>query len=280
MHQAVFLDRDETLIRADSLPPPPPPANPGDVVDPEQVQLLPGVQLACKRLKDAGFQLIIYSSQGGVARGAIGLRTVEAINDRLRSLLGPGILDSCYWCPFHPKGKVAQWTRPHDWQKPGPGMLISAARELDIDLSRSWAIGDRQRDIDSAIAAGLSPDRCLLIGPGTPIPDMNAAADRILNSNQPATAATMRMRALQGAPLADPRTRATVIATAGAIAERTGIPLIAVQADNESLTISLAADRLAGLGFLAELRRATNTWYSARNNGDSLWGEPAPDQRF
>ncbi len=112
MHPAVILDRDETLIRADSLPDaPPPPANRGDVTDPSQVELLPSAREACHRLKRAGLRLIVTSNQGGVARGAINLRTVEAINARVNSLIGDGIIDAFYVCPFHPNGYEPPWKR-------------------------------------------------------------------------------------------------------------------------------------------------------------------------
>ncbi len=275
MASAIFLDRDETLIEADSLPPPPPPANPGDVIDPARVKLLPTAKAACEALRAAGHRLVIYSSQGGVARGGGTMRDVEAVNDRVRELLGAGVIDSFYVCPFHPKGNVPYFTREHEWRKPGPGMIVAAARELGIELAGSWAVGDKVRDMDAAIGAGLDPARCLLLAPGSRTPDMAAAARVILEatSGTGRRLTTMRLTALQGTPLADARTRATVIAAAGAIAERTGIVLAGVQADDRSITVTLESDRLAGVGFLAELRRNTSAWYSARHPADSLWGE-------
>src|SRR5579862_6089257 len=69
MRAAVFLDRDDTLMAANSSPAPPPPCAPGDVIDPGLVLLLPGVLDACRRLKRAGFALVVISNQGVVARG-------------------------------------------------------------------------------------------------------------------------------------------------------------------------------------------------------------------
>lgn len=275
MQPAVFLDRDDTLIRANSLPAPKAPANRGDVTDPSDVQLLEGVREACTALKRAGFVLVVYSNQGGVARGAISLRTVEAINDRVRSEIGRGIIDAFYVCPFHPSGRVPALTREHAWRKPGGGMIQSAAAELSLDLSRSWAVGDAERDVEAAVGAGIAPERCIRIDAEGGVGDMAAAAKVILEGTRRVQAArsTMRLTALEGTPLADSRTRATVIAAAGAIAERTGIPLAALEADIASITISLDADRLTCLGFLAELRRNTNSWFAARNGGRSLWGE-------
>jgi hypothetical protein len=84
---------------------------------------------------------------------------------------------------------------------------------------------------------------------------------------------TIRLRALSGTPLADAKVRGVVISTAQAIAERTGLKLGEIEATDEALTVTIEADRLAGLGFLAELRRLTNAWYAGKHDGKSLWGE-------
>jgi hypothetical protein len=83
---------------------------------------------------------------------------------------------------------------------------------------------------------------------------------------------TVRLTALEGEPLVDARVRATVLATASAIAERTGVELVSIDADGSSVTVTLGADRIAGLGFLAELRRLTNAWYEGKHHGGPLWG--------
>jgi histidinol-phosphate phosphatase family protein len=181
--RAVFLDRDDTLIECNGLPAPPPPAAPGDLTDPALVRLLPGVQQACADLKHAGFALIVVSNQGVVARGGATLATVEAINQRVSDLLqheGRPLIDRFYFCPFHPKGRVPEFTREHPWRKPAPGMLLAAAADLYLDLSESWLIGDAARDVEAGIAAGLDPRRCLRIGPGQPLPDLTAAARVVL----------------------------------------------------------------------------------------------------
>lgn len=179
MRRAVFLDRDDTLIHARSLPAPPPPAAPGDVCDPALVSLLPGVPEACRSLKRAGFTLVVFSNQGVVARGGASLERVEAVNNRLRELL-PGLIEAVYFCPFHPKGTVPRFTGEHPWRKPGPGMILAAAEELGLDLRRSWVVGDAERDIEAGVAAGVDRERCLLLSPGTGIPDLPAAAEVIL----------------------------------------------------------------------------------------------------
>lgn len=163
---AVFLDRDDTLIRCNDLPAAPPPAAPGDLVDPDVVELLPGVREACGLLQAAGFTLLVVSNQGSVARGAADIALVERVNARARMLLHPFVA-AFYFCPFHPKGAPGgTYTREHHWRKPGAGMLHAAAEELGLDLAASWLIGDAQRDLEAGILAGLEPGRCLRVGPG------------------------------------------------------------------------------------------------------------------
>jgi D-glycero-D-manno-heptose 1,7-bisphosphate phosphatase len=164
MRPAVFLDRDDTLMEANSLPAPPPPAAPGDVVDPELVRLLPGAREACELLKRAGYLLVVVSNQGVVARGGATTAQVDAVNARLASLLGDGVIDACYYCPFHPRGNVPAFTMEHPWRKPSPGMILAATEDLSLDLSRSWLIGDAERDIEAGVAAGIDRRRCLRTG--------------------------------------------------------------------------------------------------------------------
>ncbi|MDP1660379.1 MAG: HAD-IIIA family hydrolase [Phycisphaerales bacterium] len=164
---AVFVDRDDTIIdttavtRSDPIP--------GDLYDPSRATLITGSADALLRLKRAGFAVVVYTSQGGVARGSGTLRDCDAVNDAMRRLLteatgDPHLLAAVYFCPFHPKGTVAPFNREHPWRKPGPGMLTAAALELGLDLARSWAIGDKPRDCEAAVAAGIDPSRAILVG--------------------------------------------------------------------------------------------------------------------
>ncbi|HYD02449.1 MAG TPA: HAD-IIIA family hydrolase [Phycisphaerales bacterium] len=167
MRPAVFIDRDDTILdttaatRAGKVP--------GDLFDPAAARLLPGVGDALARLKHAGFMLVVYSSQGGIARGSGTVRDCEAVNDAMRRLLADAtgddrLISAVYFCPFHPKGSVATYTREHCWRKPGPAMITAAAAELGLDLTCSWAVGDKPRDVDCAVAAGIDRSRALLVG--------------------------------------------------------------------------------------------------------------------
>ncbi|MBS0197829.1 MAG: HAD-IIIA family hydrolase [Planctomycetes bacterium] len=175
----VFLDRDDTLIECTCLPPPPPPAAKGDLVDPALVRLLPGVLEGCARLAGAGFALVVVTNQGVVARGGADTRRVEIVNDRVRELLtvdGRPLVEAVYYCPFHPKGAVTPWVREHAWRKPGAGMILAAAEDLDLDLEKSWLIGDAQRDIDAAESAGLG-GRAVMVGDSV---SFAAAVERVV----------------------------------------------------------------------------------------------------
>jgi transaldolase len=138
---AVFLDRDGVINRSvvrDGLPCPP--------ASLAEFELLPNVREACARLKAAGFLLIVATNQPDVGRGITPQAAVNEIHAHLMAQLPIDRVEVC----FHP-GKGAS---DCDCRKPKPGMLLRAARELGIDLARSWMVGDRWRDIDCGHAAG------------------------------------------------------------------------------------------------------------------------------
>jgi D-glycero-D-manno-heptose 1,7-bisphosphate phosphatase len=149
---AVFLDRDGTLIH-----------DPGYLNHPDQVQLIDGAAEALKEFQLLGYKTVVASNQSGVARGVVTVEMLERIHDRLRELLAAkgAALDAIYYCPYHPEGVIAEFRQDSDWRKPKPGMLRAAAQEMDIDLSRSWMIGDNDRDVEAGRSAGC---KTILIG--------------------------------------------------------------------------------------------------------------------
>ncbi len=167
MRKAVFLDRDDTIT--DTHPATSHLSRPGDLFDPELVRILPGAAGAVARLNRAGYVVVCFTSQGGLARGPMEnsppatLTQVERVNDRMRELLARegAHLDALYYCPFHPKGAVPRFTREDTWRKPGPGMILTAAAELNLDISKSWAAGDMARDVEAAINAGIEKSRAI-----------------------------------------------------------------------------------------------------------------------
>lgn len=140
-HRAVFLDRDGVLNRA--LVRGGRPLSPSRL---EEVELLPGVPEACTRLYDGGFHLIVVTNQPEVARGRLSRDAVEAIHEFLRGRLPLDDVRVCY----HDDGAGC------DCRKPKPGMLLAAAEAWGIDLSRSFMVGDRWRDIEAGRRAGCT----------------------------------------------------------------------------------------------------------------------------
>lgn len=157
MKRAVFLDRDGTLIE-----------DPGYLGDARAIQLIPAVPRALERLTQAGFELVVCSNQSGVARGAFAESDVLAVNAALAELLRPhGV---CFarmlYCPHHPNAGAGAFRQDCECRKPKPGMTLRAARELAVDLTKSWTVGDALRDLAAGVAAGIAPRRALLVRTG------------------------------------------------------------------------------------------------------------------
>jgi len=139
MRRAVFLDRDGVLNRAilrDGKPHPP--------ATLDELRLLAGVRDACRKLREAGFALILTTNQPDIARGATTAGQVAEINQRLQHYLG---LDDVRVCPHDDTAHCS-------CRKPRPGLLIDAARWWNIDLASSFMVGDRWRDVEAGRQAG------------------------------------------------------------------------------------------------------------------------------
>ena len=141
---AIFLDRDGTLIEERSY-----------IARPDQVVLLPGVPQALAILQKAGFALVMVSNQSGLGRGLFTETDLHAVHaEMLRQLhQAEASLDALYWCPIAPQSSDKTFIE-HPDRKPGPGMLLRAARELHLDLARSWMVGDSASDILAGRNAG------------------------------------------------------------------------------------------------------------------------------
>ncbi len=144
---AIFLDRDGTIIE-----------DAGYVGDPGQVRLIPDAADAIRRFHRAGYMVVVVSNQSGVARGYFDEAAMNQVDARMKSLLAERgtRLDRAYYCPYldGPEATVEAYRRDSDLRKPRPGMLLLAAKELEIDLSRSWMIGDSPADVQAGINAG------------------------------------------------------------------------------------------------------------------------------
>ncbi|MCK4297888.1 MAG: HAD family hydrolase, partial [Planctomycetes bacterium] len=145
MKRAVFFDRDGTLID-----------EAGYLRRPEQVRLKPGAAQAVRRLKEAGFLVVVVSNQSGVARGLVTTEDVDRANQRLQELLGEqdAHIDAFYYCPHLPAGTVPAYAKQCECRKPKPGLLYEAAQDLDIDVTESFVVGDAVRDVEAGRSAG------------------------------------------------------------------------------------------------------------------------------
>lgn len=149
--KAVFLDRDGTLND-----------DPGYIDRPEKIVLFPSAANAIRRLNEAGRKVVVVTNQSGVGRGLFEETTLHGIHAHLVRLVeaAGGAIDAIYYCPHYPIGGETEshgespYRRDCDCRKPKPGMLLRAARDLNLDLESSVVIGDRYLDIEMAHAVG------------------------------------------------------------------------------------------------------------------------------
>ncbi|MCZ6598581.1 MAG: HAD family hydrolase [Planctomycetota bacterium] len=158
MNAAVFLDRDGTLITESRY-----------LSDPDQLRLQPGAGAAVGRLNGAGLPVVVITNQSGVARGLFDEQRLAAVHRRLESELASlgARLDLILHCPHHPEIGAAPYRKLCDCRKPEPGLLLEAARRLDVDLSASWMVGDSERDIEAGRRAGVGRLVLVATGQGT-----------------------------------------------------------------------------------------------------------------
>ena len=142
---AVFLDRDGTInVEKDYLH------------KIEDFEFIPGAPEAIKRLKEAGFLVIVVSNQSGVGRGYFDEQAVDKLHRHMQSKLAVHntSIDAFYFCPHHPEKGLGNYKVVCDCRKGEPGMLLQAAKEYDIDLQKSFMIGDKLADIEAGQRAG------------------------------------------------------------------------------------------------------------------------------
>jgi len=135
--RAVFLDRDGTLIQEKEY-----------LAEPDGVTLIPGVPEALHLLRGGGFALVVVTNQSGIARGLYTLEDYRAVAERLdEKLAGEGLsLDATYFCPHHP-----DFSGDCECRKPDTGMYRRAEVDLGLDLSSSFFVGDRSKDVAPAV---------------------------------------------------------------------------------------------------------------------------------
>ena len=178
--KAIFLDRDGTINRYV-----------GFLRNIDDFELLPGAAEAIRAINESGYLAIVVTNQPVIARGEVTEEQLSEIHRKMETLLGRegAYLDGVYYCPHHPdKGFAGE--RPElktacECRKPKPGMLLQAAEEFNIDLNRSWMIGDGENDVKAGKAAGC---RTVLLGEKNVGQDMTSddlpgAVERILNES-------------------------------------------------------------------------------------------------
>jgi D-glycero-D-manno-heptose 1,7-bisphosphate phosphatase len=134
---AIFIDRDGTIIEdADYCS------------HPKQVKVFPGVPEALQRLKTKGFKLVVITNQSGIGRGFFSLDEYRSVESEVSRQLGHGLIDATYFCPDVPGQHSTH-------RKPSPGMILQAKRDHQIDLARSFFIGDKEIDVECGRNAGV-----------------------------------------------------------------------------------------------------------------------------
>ncbi len=179
-NRAVFLDRDGTLNVEKNY-----------LYRFEDWEWIPGAIDAIRRFNCAGFLVIGVTNQAGVARGMYSETDVHRLHQQIDAELAAlgARIDAYYYCPHHPEygDKTAC-----DCRKPAPGMILRAQEDWDIDLSRSYIVGDKSADVEAGLAAGLTPilvttgygaeSRATLPSQIRSVADVGAAAELILNN--------------------------------------------------------------------------------------------------
>lgn len=142
---AIFLDRDGVIIEDSHF-----------VSSTQQVRLVPGSAGAVAALNRAGWPVVVVTNQSGVGRGFFTVETVAEVHTFITEQLAEAgaKVDAFYYCPHHPEAEVIEYRLACECRKPKAGMLRTAAADLDLDLVRSWMVGDRASDLEAGAAAG------------------------------------------------------------------------------------------------------------------------------
>lgn len=154
--KAIFLDRDGTINRYV-----------GFLRNIDQFELIDGVAEAIKRINESGYLAIVITNQPVIARGEVTIPQLNLIHQKMETLLGQhgAYIDGLYYCPHHPdkgfEGEISELKIDCNCRKPKPGMMLKAAEDYNIDLSRSWIVGDGKNDIQCGINAGVNTALCI-----------------------------------------------------------------------------------------------------------------------
>jgi D-glycero-D-manno-heptose 1,7-bisphosphate phosphatase len=161
---ALFLDRDGVIVTDTHY-----------LCRVEDVRMIAGAAAAIARCNRLRIPVVVVTNQAGIGRGYYGWDDFHAVQGALTAALAAdgAHLDGVVACAYHADGRAALRVADHPWRKPNPGMIVEAARRMQLDLSRSWIVGDRAHDLAAGAAAGL-PGGTLLAADA---PERQAAAE-------------------------------------------------------------------------------------------------------
>lgn len=175
LRPGILLDRDGTII-----------VDHGYVGSVDQVEFIEGSMEAIARFNRASIPVAVVTNQAGVARGLYGIEDVSRVHQYIAERLAEhdAHIDLFLSCPYHPEGVVEAFARTSEDRKPRPGMAKAAAVALELDLTASWVVGDRQEDVGLAETVGAS---AIYLGPDSyerpgvwSFPNLAAAAPFVL----------------------------------------------------------------------------------------------------
>lgn len=171
MNPCVFLDRDGTVIELVH-----------HLTEPRDVKLLTGSGQAIRLLRKHGYRCVMVTNQSVIGRGMLDVRGLEKVHAELtrQLVLHRTELDGFYFCPYIPETKDPRFIE-HPYRKPGPGMLQSAAKELNIDLAQSWMVGDSISDILAGRNAGCRGTILVRTGYGQYVDPTDEAIDYVVD---------------------------------------------------------------------------------------------------
>lgn len=144
---ALFLDRDGVVI-----------ADTHYLGRPEELRMMEGAAAAVARCNRLGIPVVLVTNQSGVARGYYDWNDFQAVQCALATALAAanGRLDAVLACAYHADGREPLRVAGHPWRKPNPGMILAAGQRMNLDLPRSWIVGDKAADLAAGQAAGLA----------------------------------------------------------------------------------------------------------------------------
>jgi D-glycero-D-manno-heptose 1,7-bisphosphate phosphatase len=169
---AVFLDRDGTLIESVHY-----------LRDPDRVRLIPGAARALSEMRTLGYHRVVVTNQAAVGKGLLSLTELHCVQRRLEALLAAegASIDAWYFCPEAAKG-TDRLKVEHPDRKPGPGMLVRAARELDLVLDHSVMVGDAVSDTLAGRLAGCAATILIRGGASTAAEERHPSIDHVVSS--------------------------------------------------------------------------------------------------